>query len=389
MRRRRLLQSLSLLGVALGLSIPASLPAALYDITALNVLPSGVESRAFGVNEQGQVAGDSRFDHSGHIGQSRPVIWDSAGTPTELWNDPLVGGSAADINNSGMVVGRYGSGSGIPLPGPGVPFGRGFVWDSINGRHDLGLEPVGNTQAVAVNDSGQVVGTSEVLMNIGGSDFFVPRAFVWSETNGIQDIGTLGGNFSFANALNSSGQVTGYSETASGNERAFVWNVGMGMQEIISPTGTSSRAWGINDEGIVVGVERNDFAMLPPNAFIWMDGAGVTLLGFPAGTSSVAFDINSRREVVGQFTSLAGEQGAFIWTQTSGALDLETLIPPGSGWNLESALSINDFGFIVGFGHLNGTTRAFLLTPVPEPPAALLAMLTITAAAFSNRSRTF
>jgi probable HAF family extracellular repeat protein len=120
-----------------------------------------------------------------------------------LWIDPLIGGSALDINNHGIVVGRYGSGSGIPLPGPGVPFGRGFVWDSTNGRRDLGLEPVGNTQAVAINNLGQVVGTSEVLTTVelegNQVQLFIPRAFLWDETNGIQDIGTLGGMFSFGN----------------------------------------------------------------------------------------------------------------------------------------------------------------------------------------------
>jgi probable HAF family extracellular repeat protein len=45
-------------------------------------------------------------------------------------------------------------------------------------------------------------------------------------------------------------------------------------------------------------------------------------------------------------------------------LDLNKLIPPNSGWELDVANGINDAGEIVGYGTRNGTNlRAFLLTP--------------------------
>ena len=43
--------------------------------------------------------------------------------------------------------------------------------------------------------------------------------------------------------------------------------------------------------------------------------------------------------------------------------DLNTLIPAGTGWILESAAGISDGGQIVGYGILSGKRRAFLLTP--------------------------
>jgi hypothetical protein len=48
---------------------------------------------------------------------------------------------------------------------------------------------------------------------------------------------------------------------------------------------------------------------------------------------------------------------------------LNSLIPPGTGWDLIYAMSINEAGQIVGAGLFNGgsATHAFLLTPVPEP----------------------
>ena len=43
--------------------------------------------------------------------------------------------------------------------------------------------------------------------------------------------------------------------------------------------------------------------------------------------------------------------------------DLNTLIPPDSGWELQSAEDINNAGQIVGAGTIHGQHHAFLLTP--------------------------
>ena len=53
-------------------------------------------------------------------------------------------------------------------------------------------------------------------------------------------------------------------------------------------------------------------------------------------------------------------------------IDLNTLLPTGSGWELAGAYGINDLGQIVGSGSINGQGHAFLMTPVPEPATILL-----------------
>lgn len=344
--------------------------APLYNITSLDVLPGTMESRAFGLNDHGQPVGDSRFDRSGHIGQSRPIVWNAIGEPTELWNDPLIGGSAADINNSGTIVGRYGSGSGTPLPGPGVPFGRGFVWDSINGRRDIGLEPVGNTQAVAINDAGQVVGTSEVLttVNIEGEqhELFIPRAFIWDETSGIRDLGDLGGFGAFANDVNSQGQVIGYADNPDGFTRAFVWDEFSGIREL--PTlGQTSQAVAINDLGQV--------------------------LGFDFGTGSVIWDLNTglRQDVAGgiDLNNLGQILGGTVGNPTifdpiDGTANLLDLIADDSGWMLELVYALSNESEIVGYGRINGELRGFLMTTVPEPSSMAFVLMAFLGA-FSSR----
>lgn len=350
-----------------------------YNITALDKLPGTLDSLAFGLNDVGQVVGDSRFDRSGHIGQSRPVTWDASSGPSdfiipvELWADSQVGGSAADINNHGVVVGRYGSGAGILLPTPRVPCGRGFVWDSVNGRRDLGLEPLGNSQAVAINDAGQVVGTSEVLttVDIEGEpqNLFIPRAFIWDGTIGIRDLGDLGGFGAFANDINSLGQVVGYADNAAGGERAFIWDSVNGIQELPTLSGASSRATAINDAGLVVGGE---FGF---GGFLWDATNGIRTI--PIGGN----DINNFGQVVG------GPVGdVAIWDEMNGVQRLIELIPNNTGWQLETALAINDAGEIVGFGQLNGEVRGFLLTPVPEPSSVILAILTLLTAVSCYRT---
>ncbi len=52
--------------------------------------------------------------------------------------------------------------------------------------------------------------------------------------------------------------------------------------------------------------------------------------------------------------------------------DLNELIDPNLGWHLNWARDINSQGQIVGYGILNGESRAYLLNPVPEPASITL-----------------
>ena len=59
------------------------------------------------------------------------------------------------------------------------------------------------------------------------SDFF-DHAFAWTQAGGMVDLGTLGGESSEAVAVNDSGQVVGEAETGSGDPHAVLWEVGAG-----------------------------------------------------------------------------------------------------------------------------------------------------------------
>jgi uncharacterized membrane protein len=71
---------------------------------------------------------------------------------------------------------------------------------------DLGPPGASNGSADAINSSGGIAGSSE-LVGVGNV-----HAVIWTAPNQVQDLGVLaGGSFSQALAINDSGQVVGSS----------------------------------------------------------------------------------------------------------------------------------------------------------------------------------
>jgi probable HAF family extracellular repeat protein len=79
------------------------------------------------------------------------------------------------------------------------------------------------------------------------------RAFRWTASGGMQDLGTLGGNESFAYGVSADGSVVvGYTDNAVG-PRAFRWTASGGMQDLGTlPFGNWSVAYGVSADGSVV-----------------------------------------------------------------------------------------------------------------------------------------
>jgi hypothetical protein len=72
---------------------------------------------------------------------------------------------------------------------------------------------------------------------------------------------------------------------------------------------------------------------------------------------------------------------------------LNDFIDPTGGWDLQTALDVNNLGEIVGQGMFDpdgggpapASLRAFLLTPIPEPQLVLLASGTLASICHSRR----
>jgi probable HAF family extracellular repeat protein len=90
------------------------------------------------------------------------------------------------------------------------------------------------------------------------------------------------------------------------------------------------------------------------------------------GNYSSPSAINNLGQVVGDAGLANGDSHAFLW-QKGQMVDLNTLLPSNSGWELFSAEFINDSGRIVGTGLHNGTNQWFVmdLASGNNPPVAI------------------
>ena len=201
----------------------------------------------------------------------------------------------------GQVVGISGRcGNTIILGFAAGPLCRAS-WESDGSVHDLGnlggtsnptMLGVGNS-AYAINNRGEVAGVSA----LPGSTTFHP--FLWTKSQGIQDLGVLPGDLVGAGvAINNRGEVVGASVSApgpaSGNLRAFLWRHGK-MSDLNTLVQTNAplyllNAFGINDVGEIVGfgaTEAGDIHayLAVPDIFVAVSADAAQGLTYPESPS--------------------------------------------------------------------------------------------------------
>jgi probable HAF family extracellular repeat protein len=106
------------------------------------------------------------------------------------------------------------------------------------------------------NDAGQIVGGSQVAPP---TPFSSTHAFLWDPVTGMQDLGTLGGSFSMATAINDEGRVVGESNIQGDlADHAFTWRDGIMTDLGTLPGDTRSRAVTIDSDGQIYGYSCHD-----------------------------------------------------------------------------------------------------------------------------------
>jgi probable HAF family extracellular repeat protein len=183
----------------------------------------------------------------------------------------------------------------------------------------------------------------------------------------MQDLGTLGGDESWALGVSADGSVVvGYAQNAAGDERAFRWTAAGGMQDLGTLGGGWSEASAVSADGSVV-VGWADNAAGQDRAFRWTAAGGMQHLGTLGGRESEAWGVSADGSVVvGSARNAEGWSRAFRWTAAGGMEDLNItyahLLTDGSVL-LEARAISPDGRYIVGTGYNAATRRyeAFLL----------------------------
>jgi len=332
------------LAVAAGLSAaattaPATAATTTYTITDLGSLGAGV-AHGLAINASGQVTGDSVLSKQVQVpcppqkyggpqkcftNPDHAFLW-SNGTMTDLGTlGNGLDSQGVAINDSGQVVGPS-SGSF-----PGNPF-----LTNGRGKQMIALRPTTMSQARGINDSGQVAGQCGYVV--------APEFNPCVVSNGTATILPDCAN-GIAVAINNSGQVLG--NCGDNDALAVVWTND-------TPTvlgtlgGAAAHPTAINSMGQVVGTSETSAGAL--DGSLWSNGT-VTDLG--SNFSPAA--INDSGVIVG---------GSEIYSGGT-LLNLNNLIPAGSGYQIQSATGINDSGQIVANAIDTATNQihALLLTP--------------------------
>ena len=337
---------------ALLISLVATLASAQgYTVTDLGILPTGTFSYATGTSNFAHISGVADVVNAYSARVHHAVLWTRSGiqdlgTLPNFVDDPGFASWANGVNDLGIVVG----GSWYDQEE-----NHAFLWSQTVGMQDLGTPPgMVGSDAQSINLFGQVVGAG---FEIGPGDSGPSHAFLWTSTGGMRFLGNLpGGQYNYAHGINDFGQVVGIADTDGiwyDLSHAFLWTQNGGMVDM----GVWYAA-AINNLGQVVGSSPHGHAVL------WTRNRGLRDLGtLPRGLSSSAAAINDFGLLVGSSETTSNAVHAILWSQRSGMLDLNDLIPANSGWVLNEANGINICGQIVGLGTLNGQTHGFLLTP--------------------------
>jgi probable HAF family extracellular repeat protein len=288
-----------------------------------------------GLNDSDVVVGNAPTPNNSHFVGFR---WTPTGGIEKL-PVPSDDFGVVAVNNHGDVTGMFRDANGNT---------KGYYWSSTLGFFDLGFD----TYPKALNENGEVVGETPP----GSSN---RHAFYWSRARGLVDLGTLGGQASYAVAINNSGVVVGNSETSVTipGTRAFTWKFnGGGMKDLGTLGGRDSMAAGINDDGKIVGAAAVATGAL--HATLWNKNQKIDLT--PGAGSSMGNAINRNGDVAGTIAGPSGDTSrAFKWTAAGGMIDIGTL-----GGASADARAINNAGQVAGTSRTSDyVERAFLWTP--------------------------
>jgi probable HAF family extracellular repeat protein len=327
-----------------------------YNITDLGTLSGDKKSIGGGLNDAGQAAGDSSNPTAAIatlFSGGKAISLGSLGGDVSL---------ATGINSVGQITGRS------TIPGETEFHAFVFTGGAMIDIHSAALFPAG-TYAFGINKFGQVAGQGLV-------DSSTFHAFLYTGGR-MFDLGTFPGGFqAAAYAINDAGQLVGTSEgtiaiskkTVQSFAHAFLYENGK-MLDLGVPAGaTSSDARAINGNGQIVG---DGYFSDGGHAALYSNGVWTDLGKFAGSSGTYATGINLSGQIVATaffpvqsyHPFIPGKHVALI-VSNGGLVDLNTRVAANSGFKLTDAVAINDSGEVLcDATNSSGFTHAVLLTP--------------------------
>ena len=226
--------------------------------TGMRALPGPTLSDANAINNRNQVVGAVRAQ--GQRFYTRANRWNSDGTLTSLGPPPARLSAARAINDSGVSVGD----SEVALHDS-----RAMVWDTAGTATDLSTFGGSQSTATHINASGQVLGTYyRDNRGIG---------FLWSRKRGMVPIGPDAGD-QYVTALNDNGEVAGNNLVVNSSPAyrysPFIWSLRRGLRPLPVANAADSRVYALNNRREMVGfVERTPDDFYSRRAVYWNDVA--------------------------------------------------------------------------------------------------------------------
>ncbi len=368
--RRRLAAGALALGAAVAtgtaLGAPAHAAAAggiatAYKLTLIKAgTVAGAQTDVFGINNNGEIFGTGQA--SGAV-TSSPFVQPAGASTATFLGQP---GDAAFppfpemINNNGDVVGSFITNSidnpthPIEWPGGKTPTDLDPLVEKATGFDSGGDSTVAN----GINDQGLIV--VEATEGSSLADGVTVQGSTVTKLPGLPGGGgALGSTNSNPIAVNNNNLIVGSAVDSAGNEVAAKWQNGKITSLGGLPGSSTTRAIAVNSNGLAVGfsISATDFN---EHAVEFVNGK-VTDLNVPGETNNDA----SAKAVNDSGVIVGGDGNGHAFAFANGhSVDLNSLIPAGSGATLTIANGINSNGVIVGDATTASGQVGFELTPV-------------------------
>lgn len=282
----------------------AAKPVAGITATNLGVLPGDNQSVAFGVNNFGQVVGQSA---NGNTGVVRAFLWQS--------------GAMTDITPSGYESASYAISNASPAKAVGFRWAAGgsnqaIRW-TLTSPATIDVLETDASNAYGINDAGAVVGT--VCSPCAGASPLWYGA-IWNPPDSRVLIEPLAGyTNAFASDINNAGYVVGASYGVAGGTdtyRGYIRLPGGSLVELAPlPGHSSSDAFALsepNADGEIFVAGRSRTGTSESSAVRWtVSSAGAVIATQDVATSGWADGAHNAGHVAG--TTLGRKQYAFLW----------------------------------------------------------------------------